>query len=52
MGVGVSRKTNTQGDCRTKGAGQFADSRGGLSKKEGVLLLRRGIDILMHTMYY
>ena len=33
--------------------GQFADLKGrrGLSKKQGVVFLREGVDIPMHTIY-
>ena len=34
-----------------RGLGQFADLRGGLRKKEGMVFLREGgVDIPMHTM--
>ena len=39
------------GDCLKKGElGQFVDLSGGLSKKEGVVFLRGGVDTPMSTM--
>ena len=33
------------------GLGKLADLRGGLARKRGVVFLREGVDIPMHTMY-
>ena len=51
-GEGASRKTINRRDCLKKeGLGQFADLRGGLSKKEGVVFLwGERVDTSMHTM--
>ena len=51
--VGVTKNQYIGGDCLKRGAlGQFADIRGGLGEKEGVVLLGggRGVDTPMHPM--
>ena len=53
--MGFSRKTNIERGLPKKGGGrlrQFADLRGGLGKKEGVVFLRAVVDKPMHTVYY
>ena len=52
---GGSRKTNIQGWTALNGEGggeigQFADLRGDLLKKKGVVVLRQGVDTTMHFM--
>ena len=50
--MGLSRKTNIERGLPKKGGGlrQFADLRGGLGKKEGVVFLRAVVDKPMHTV--
>ena len=49
---GSSQKTDIEGGTAYKvGLGKLADLRGGLARKRGVVFLREGVDIPMHTMY-
>ena len=41
-----------EGDCLKRGAWTVCQFKGGLGKKEGVVLLRGGVDTPMHTMSY
>ena len=49
MGEGFTRNQDIGEIALKGGLGQFADLRGRLGKKEGVVFLR-GFDTLMHTM--
>ena len=51
-GLGFHDKPIHRGIAEQRGLDSLLIEGGGLSKKEGVLLLRRTVDILMHTMYY
>ena len=42
----------SEGDCLKRGAWTVCQFKGGLGKKEGVVLLRGGVDTPMHTMSY
>ena len=40
--MGVMKKPIYRGDCLKRGLAQFADLRGGLTKKRGMMFLRWG----------